>query len=321
MLFIHEEQDLRLRVTSMTWETEGVISLALRALDGSDLPAWRPGAHLDLQLPGVITRQYSLSGSPADRSTWRVSVLREPVSKGGSQAIHESVRAGDVVDVRGPRNNFVLEDAREYLFIAGGIGITPILPMVAAVAASGARWRLVYGGRTRSSMAFLPDLAQYGEAVHLHPQDELGLIDLPGLLGSPRPDTVVYCCGPEPLLEAVEQQCRAWPSGSLHVERFKPKPQDPQAAVGEIEFEVVCSRSGTTVTVPPGRAILEMLEEAGLSPDNSCREGICGTCETTVLDGIPEHRDSLLSDDERAAGETMMICVGRSLSTRLVLDL
>ena len=321
MLFTHEEQDLRLRVTSMTWEAEGVLSVALQQLDGADLPAWRPGAHLDLKLPGVITRQYSLSGSPADRKTWRISVLRELVSKGGSQAVHETVRPGDVVDVRGPRNNFVLDDAQEYLFIAGGIGITPILSMVAAAAASGARWRLVYGGRTRSSMAFLNEMQQHGDAVHIHPQDELGLIDLAALLDSPRPDTLVYCCGPEPLLAAVEQRCHTWPNGSLHVERFKAKPLEAGAEVGEIEFQVVCEQSGKTITVPPGQAILETLEAAGIFPPNSCREGICGTCETTVLDGTPDHRDSLLSDEEREAGETMMICVGRALSKRLVLDL
>lgn len=321
MLFTHEEQQLRLRVRQMRWEAEGVLSVHLQRLDGADLPGWRPGAHLDLRLPGVITRQYSLCGSPADASTWRIAVLREVNGKGGSAAVHERLRPGDVVEVLGPRNNFPLVDSPEYLFIAGGIGITPLLPMIDAVAATGARWRVVYGGRSRTSMAFVEDLAAHGDRVEVLPQDEHGLLDLDGLLGTPRPDSCVYCCGPEPLLAAVEQQCARWPKGSLHVERFAPKPQQATGAESDRPFDVVLARSQRTVQVPPGMAILEALEAAGLEPANSCREGICGTCETKVLEGLPDHRDSLLSEEERAANTSMMICVGRARCDRLVLDL
>lgn len=317
----HDEQDLRLRVTSMTWESEGVLSVTLRRPDGAELPAWAPGAHLDLILPDVITRQYSLCGSPADRHSWRIAVLREPVSQGGSQAVHERLRPGDIVDVRGPRNNFALEDAAQYLFIAGGIGVTPLLPMIEQAAAGGAGWRLIYGGRSRASMAFLDELAQYGDAVEIQPEDEVGLLDLATLLRSPAADTLVYCCGPEPLLAAVEEHCAPWPSGTLHVERFKPKPLDPAEVGEETTFEVVCEESGITLTVPPGKSILDVAEEAGLNPPSSCREGICGTCETWVLEGTPEHRDSILTDEEREASESMMICVGRSRTAQLVLEL
>ncbi|HET8599521.1 MAG TPA: PDR/VanB family oxidoreductase [Segeticoccus sp.] len=324
MPILHEEQQLRLRVTQLTWESEGVLSLSLQQPDRGDLPAWRPGAHVDLTVPGpngALTRQYSLNGEPADRSTWRVSVFREPVSTGGSEAVHTRVRPGDLVDVRGPRNTFALEESPSYLFIAGGIGITPILPMVEQASADGARWSLLYGGRSRSSMAFLDPLARHGDVVRVHPEDEHGLLDLDAVLGEPRADTLVYCCGPAPLLDAVEERCRVWPPGALHVERFTAKPQVPIDPGLEQAFEVVLEASGRTVTVPPGMSVLEALEANGIDHINSCREGICGTCETKVVDGIPDHRDSLLSEEERAAGDTMMICVGRALCPRLVLDL
>ncbi|GGS13161.1 ferredoxin [Streptomyces humidus] len=316
-----EEQRLRLRVTALVWEAEGVLSAHLRRSDGGDLPPWTPGAHLDLHLPGGPVRQYSLSGSPADRTTWRVSVLRESASRGGSRAVHESLRPGDVVDVTGPRNTFALVDSpeSEYLFIAGGIGITPIMPMIEEVATSGARWSLLYGGRSRSSMAFLPDLARYGDRVTVRPQDEYGLLDLDAFLGPPRQNASVYSCGPEQLLAAVEQRCVAWPPGTLHLERFAAHPT-PTAAEEEA-FELVLRRTGRSFTVKPGSTILEVLEENGIEPPNSCREGICGTCETKVVEGIPDHRDSLLTQEERDENDTMMICVGRARCRRLVLDL
>ncbi|MFF3286633.1 PDR/VanB family oxidoreductase [Streptomyces sp. NPDC003023] len=305
----------------MRLEAERVLSLRLRPPGGGVLPAWEPGAHVDLRLPGGTVRQYSLNGSPDDRRSWRLSVLHETASRGGSEAVHRTLRVGDTVEVTGPRNTFPLVgDSPEYLFVAGGIGITPILPMVDRVAARGARWSLLYGGRTRPAMAFLDHLARYGDRVRVRPQDTHGLLDLGGFLGSPRPGTVVYACGPEPLLAALEEQCRAWPAGTLRVERFAARlPAAPGGA--EQEFEVVLNRSGRTVAVPSGSSVLEALEDNGLRPANSCRQGICGTCETKVLDGVPEHRDSLLSQEERDANDTMMICVGRARSERLVLDL
>lgn len=318
----HDEQSLRLRVTRMEWEAEGVLSLTLRRPDGGELPAWRPGAHLDLHLPGVITRQYSLCGDPRDRHGWRIGVLREPTSRGGSQAVHETVRPGDLVDVVGPRNNFRFVDAPAYLFIAGGIGITPLLPMIREAERAGARWTLLYGGRTAESMAFVHELVEYEEKITLRPQDSFGLLDLASVLEKPRDDTQVYCCGPEPLIAAVEEASAGWPHGALHVERFAPKPRDTEAdEASEQPFELVLSRSGLTMTVQPGQSVLEAVEAAGLHHINSCREGICGTCETAVLDGVPDHRDSLLDDEEKAANDTMMVCVGRALSQRLVIDL
>ncbi|HEU5471073.1 MAG TPA: PDR/VanB family oxidoreductase [Actinophytocola sp.] len=291
-----------------------VVRLTLRHPENERLPAWEPGAHLDLVLRPELVRQYSLCGDPADRSVFQLAVLREPAGRGGSAHVHDRLRPGDPVRIRGPRNNFPLVDAARYLFIAGGIGITPIVPMVAAVAARGVPWRLVYGGRRRTSMAFLPELGRYGDRVRVLPEDETGLLPVDELLRGTGPDTAVYCCGPEPLLAAVERR-RA--GRTLHVERFT-----PVAATGAgTGFEVELARSGRTLHVPADRSILDTVLAAGIPVLSSCREGTCGTCETGVLSGEPDHRDALLSPEERAAGEVMMICVSRACGARLVLDL
>ncbi|MEU0350913.1 PDR/VanB family oxidoreductase [Streptomyces sp. NPDC006237] len=290
-------------------------ALTLRHPLGEPLPAWEPGAHVDVLLGPGLERQYSLCGDPADRTSWRIAVLREPDGRGGSAHVHERVAEGDKIRVRGPRNNFRLEPAPRYRFVAGGIGITPILPMLAAAEAAGAEWTLLYGGRTRNSMAFGEELARYGDRVTIAPQDETGLLDLPSVLDDVPEDTLVYCCGPGPLLDAVEARC---PSGVLRVERFRPKEQETGGAT---EFEVELARSGRTLTVTPDVSVLDAVRAAGVEVLYSCTEGTCGTCETDVLDGEPDHRDSVLTDEERAAGETMLICVSRCRGKRLVLDL
>jgi ferredoxin-NADP reductase len=316
----HDEVDLRLRVGRRTTGAEGVVVLDLRDPSGADLPAWSAGAHVDLELPGGLTRQYSLCGDPADRSVWRIAVLREPESRGGSAHVHEELGEGADVEVRGPRNHFPLAPASGYLFIAGGIGITPILPMIDAAEAAGAEWELHYGGRSLRSMAFLEALEEAtGSRVTLHPQDEVGLIDLDRLLGAPRPGTLVYCCGPEPLLVAVEQRCADWPAGSLHVERFAPKDVGEPVLTGP--FEVELAVSGLSLTVPPEKSVLQVVEDAGIGVLSSCPEGTCGTCETTVLAGEVDHRDSLLTPAEQAANDTMFICVSRAACPKLVLEL
>ncbi|MFF5985431.1 PDR/VanB family oxidoreductase [Streptomyces olindensis] len=294
---------------------DGVLALTLRHPLGEPLPAWEPGAHVDVLLGPGLERQYSLCGDPADGTAWRIAVLREPDGRGGSAHVHEQVREGDKIRVRGPRNNFRLEPARRYRFVAGGIGITPILPMLAAAEAAGAEWTLLYGGRTRRSMAFGEELLRYGDRVTVAPEDETGLLDLPSVLDDVPEDTLVYCCGPGPLLDAVEARC---PSGVLRVERFRPKEQETG---GDTEFEVELARSGRTLTVTPDVSVLDAVRAAGVEVLYSCTEGTCGTCETDVLDGEPDHRDSVLTDDERAAGETMLICVSRCRGKRLVLDL
>lgn len=294
---------------------EGVLALTLRHPLGEHLPAWEPGAHVDVLLEPGLERQYSLCGDPADRSAWRVAVLRESAGRGGSAHVHEQLGEGAKVRVRGPRNNFALEPAPRYRFVAGGIGITPILPMLAAAEAAGAEWTLLYGGRTRGSMAFGEELGRYGDRVTFAPEDETGLLDLASVLDDVPEGTLVYCCGPGPLLDAVEARC---PSGVLRVERFRPKEQETG---GTTAFEVELARSGRTLTVAPDVSVLDAVRDAGVEVLYSCTEGTCGTCETDVLDGEPDHRDSVLTEDERAAGETMLICVSRCRGKRLVLDL
>ncbi|MEU8201177.1 PDR/VanB family oxidoreductase [Streptosporangium sp. NPDC049046] len=309
-----------LLVRTMTLESEGVLSVILEDPGGGPLPGWEQGAHLELELGG-LPRHYSLCGTPEDSLRYRIAVLRDPDSRGGSAHVHERLRPGDLVTVRGPRNRFPLVTAERYLFVAGGIGITPLLPMIAAVEAAGVPWRLAYGGRRRASMAFQAELAAYGDAVTLLPEDELGRMDLKALLGTPDAATAVYCCGPEGLLAAVEEACAAWPEGSLHVERFAAAPRAETDAGAEREFEVECRQSGVVVTVPRDEPIIDALEAAGVWVASACREGICGSCETKVVEGEPDHRDSLLTAQERASGTTMMPCVSRAFSGRLVLDL
>ena len=243
-------------VESVQPEADGVISLFLVS-GGEPLPSWAPGAHVDLIMGEGLERQYSLCGDPAEAGRWRLAVLRERESRGGSVHVHEQIHAGDRIQVRGPRNNFVLEPAGSYIFIAGGIGITPILPMVGQVAGSDADWVLVYGGRKQASMAFVEELAAYGDRVILWPEEHHGLIDLPRFLEAPRDDCRVYCCGPEALIEAVTDQCRVWPDGALHVERFRPPEGGPDPA-GDT-FEVYLDYSEITLyrafwqDHPPGR--------------------------------------------------------------------
>lgn len=313
---ITEEQELDLLVHRMTWEAEGVLSVELNHPDGKPLPAWTPGAHLDLHVGGHV-RQYSLCGDPANNAVYRLGILNEPSSRGGSRHVHNILRPGHTVRVAGPRNHFALEPAASYVFIAGGIGITPILAMARQAQRDGTPYRLVHGGRTRASMAFGGELsALTGGQVSFVPQDEQGHIDLPSILAGLPADALVYCCGPEPLLQAVEG---AVPEGQLRTERFAA----PVVERGDDDsaFDVECRTSGVTLNVGPDTSILEAAENAGLDVNSSCRDGICGSCETRVLAGTPDHRDFLLTEAEHAAGRTMMICVSRCVSDRLVLDL
>ena len=314
-----------LRVAAVTDEADSVIALALRHPEGRDLPAWEPGAHIDLYLPSGRIRQYSLCGSPQDRSEYRIAVLREQSGRGGSEEIHTLPLAGMRLMVRGPRNHFPLRDSPRYLFIAGGIGVTPLLPMIAKLG-DGRPWALYYGGRTRASMAFAADVLRIGgDRVHVLPKDEAGRLDVDGIVAAAGAGTAVYCCGPPGLLRAVEDASRRLvPAASLCTERFTPGEPAPGEATGAGEdrpFQVELRRSGLTLQVPAGRTLLEVVREAVPDMPYSCEEGYCGSCETTVLGGQPDHRDEILSPEERAESKTMMICVGRARSDTLVLDL
>ncbi|MCG2622490.1 PDR/VanB family oxidoreductase [Arthrobacter sp. I2-34] len=306
-------------VTEIEAASDSVLALRLEHPQGDALPGWQPGAHVDVLLPNGLLRQYSLCSRPED-SFWRLGVLREPAGRGGSAWIHDELRPGTKLQVRGPRNNFALEPAGRYLFIAGGIGITPILPMVRQAEAAGADWTLLYLGRSRTSMAFRDELVGYGDRVRFHADDESGIFPLQPLLAGLDPAAQVYACGPAPLLNALDTLTADW-SGRYHFERFTAAPEAAGAPAKEDTEFVVETADGTEITVPADTTILQALMDAGVPVLNSCREGICGTCETPVISGEIDHRDALLSDEERAAGDTMMICVSRCRGRRLVLDI
>lgn len=305
-----------LRVDRRRVECEDVVTLDLVDPSGADLPAWAPGAHVDVVLSASTVRQYSLCGDPRDRGRWRLGVLRDPAGRGGSRQLHDEVTAGSLLEVGAPRNNFPLVEAPAYFLLAGGIGITALLPMAQELHRRCADVTVVHAGRTRSRMAFASEVAALGAAVH-H-DDEAGLLPVAALLDGLAPGTAVYCCGPEGLLAAVEDAC---PSGcDLHVERFAPtsRATDDDA---DGPFEVMLRSTGATVQVAEGQSVLDALGKAGIDVPSSCREGTCASCEAGVVEGLVDHRDSVLDAEEREAGETMMICVSRARSERLVLDL
>jgi ferredoxin-NADP reductase len=319
----YREVELDVEVRRREAVADGVVTLTLADPNGADLPEWAPGAHIDLIMTPSLVRQYSLCGDTANRAEWQVGVLLDPNSRGGSQFVHGELHEGATVRVRGPRNHFPLVGSPRYLFIAGGIGVTPMMPMIAAAEAAGAAWRLLYGGRTRSSMAFADELERHGDRVAVCAGDVQANFraNLASALSDPAENTLVYCCGPEGLLTAVEEACKTWPDGSLHIERFSAKALEEPSPDALATFEIECQRSGVTLTVPQEKTIYEVCEDAGVDVLGSCMEGVCGTCECDIIEGEGDHRDSVLNDAEKAANQTIMICVSRSRSERLVLDL
>lgn len=324
-------------VRAMRLEAEGVLSLELEPIHGGVLPEWQPGAHLDVVLGSGLVRQYSLCSRPGQ--PWRVAVLREPASRGGSDFVHTELRPGAVIGIRGPRNNFALAPAGSYRFLAGGIGITPILAMVREAEARGVPWTLDYLGRSRTSMAFQEELLEFGDKVRIHADDVDGRFDLSAHLEAPVHGAVAYACGPGGLLGALLAAAETWPApDALHVERFVADPAGVSGGVASVEPAIDGSgagatpaesgtftvelNDGTALEVPADQSILQTLEDHGYAPLNSCREGICGTCETGVIFGDVDHRDGLLSEDEKVASDTMMICVSRACGgCRLRLDI
>lgn len=314
-----DEFTLAAKVVARSDETERVAILTLAPVDGSHFPHWEPGAHIDLRLKLGLVRQYSLCGDPADLSTYRIGVLKETQSRGGSIYLHERINVGDSLSIGWPRNTFELAKSTRYLFIAGGIGVTPILPMIKRAELTGAEWTLAYTGRSRNSMAFIPELANYCDHVTLFPKDESGRVDVESLLKVPE-GTLVYACGPTSLLDAIEKHCEeTLPPGTLRTERFRAP--ELAASAHSTSFVVECQMSGVEVEVAGDISILEALRSAGFEMASSCEEGVCGACETFVLDGKPDHRDSVLSDLDKSQNGCMMVCVSRSLTPRLILDL
>ncbi len=327
----------RLAVSGIRREADGVASVILGDPDGGTLPAWEPGAHVDVLFGNGVLRQYSLCSDPSDHHVWRIAVLREQPGRGGSRYVHEELKAGDVLDVRGPKNNFRgTPGPGEKVFVAGGIGITPLLPMIRAAHAGGEPWRLLYLGSSLRSMAFLDEVSALDperDKVQVQAKENSGSMDLSEYLRLARlgPDTTVYACGPQRLLTELRSAHAAGAIPRLMFESFGSEQtsgsgqanssgQVSPPAGSDTPF-VVETADGTEITIGAQETILDALQRVNVPALNSCRKGTCGTCETVVLGGVPDHRDEILSAEERAGNETMMICVSRCLGDRLVLDI
>lgn len=301
-----------MRVASRRVLAESVIELELADANGGSLPKVEPGSHIDLRLGADMIRQYSLVRLAGDSNTWRVAVLIDPEGRGGSTLISESLVEGATVDVSGPRNHFALEDAPSYHFIAGGIGVTPLIEMCRQAEGRDAEWSLAYLGRSRESMAYLDELIEeFGEKIHAFIGTEGNRYDVVSALTDGDDETLTYCCGPERLIGAVEDAMRAAGRlSNLRVERFEPKPLSGDM-VNE-EFVVYATKSDVEFVVPEDESILVAADFEGVVVPGDCLEGTCGSCETRVLSGQVEHRDSILSAQAQDESATMMICVSRA---------
>ena len=315
-----------LRVVGLRAEAMDVMRLELARVDGGVLPAFEPGAHVVMRLPNGLARSYSLVNDWRERERYVLGIGRAAASRGGSEYIHTALRIGDEIRCDAPVNNFRLQpDAREVLFIAGGIGITPILAMIRWCEAQGTPWRLVYAVRHRARIAFYEELAPHGAKVRFHCDDEQGgPLSLATCMTELPPGTHVYCCGPAALMTSVQTHGAGLPAEALHFEWFSaPAAADagPDSSPGGTGFWIDLRRSGSSLLVPEEASILDVLERNGHEVPFSCREGLCGTCETVVCDGEPDHRDYVYPEAQRSALRSMLVCVSRARSERLVLDL
>jgi vanillate O-demethylase ferredoxin subunit len=316
---------IRTRVVHKRAEADGICSFELAAEDGAALPAYEPGSHIDVHVPDGPVRRYSLCGDATDPSRYRIAVLHEPASRGGSRGMHERVAEGAALQISAPRNHFPLAAAAaHHLLLAGGIGITPLLAMARSLASDGQAFTLHYATRSRERTAFEAELraSAFADRVHFHHDDGAPAqrLDLPTLLARPQPGQHLYVCGPQGFMDAVLSTARAegWPEAQLHWEYFS-APATPTD--GDSAFEVQLGRDGRVVLVPVGRSVVQALADAGVVLPTSCEQGICGTCLTGVIDGQPDHRDQYLTPEEQAACDQFLPCCSRAKSARLVLDL
>jgi ferredoxin-NADP reductase len=307
------------RLTAIRYAARDTHLYEFSRLDGQPLPAYAPGAHIDLHLPNGLVRQYSLIEAEPDPLRYTVSVKRDPASRGGSRFVHDELRVGRTLKISPPRNNFPLvEDAPHVLLLAGGIGITPIWCMVQRLERLGRPWTLYYAARSRADMAFLHALEAMTPAqFHFDDENAGTVLDVARIVAEAPKDAHLYCCGPTPMLKAFEAATADWPREQVHVEYFTPK-QEPDKKGG---FVVELARSGQEFVIPEGKSILQVLLDAGVDVDYSCELGICGACEQRVISGEPEHRDAILTEEEQASNTKVMICCAGCKSERLVLDL
>ena len=315
--------ELMVRVARRVEEAEGICSFELVPREGDVLPAFSAGAHIDVHVAPGLIRQYSLSNDPSERGRYRIAVLREPDSRGGSAGMHAQVHPGDMLRVSAPRNHFPLVEGQRSLLLAGGIGITPILSMARTLHAQGQPFEMHYCGRSASRMAFLEEIAAAGfqRSVSLHADDvPAQKFDVQRVLAAPREGTQLYVCGPTGFMDHVLENARrlGWPEAQLHREYFA---GTATASTTDSSFEVRVASTGLSCQVPAGKTVIEVLAAHGVEVPTSCEAGVCGTCLTRVLQGTPDHRDTFLTDAERAANDQFTPCCSRALSPLLVLDL
>jgi tetrachlorobenzoquinone reductase len=308
------------RVKAIGWEADGILSVELRAPDGQQLPPFTAGAHIDLHLPNGMVRSYSLLNDPAETQRYVIAVALDPATRGGSKFVHEQLRVGQMVKISGPLNHFPLaEQSKTHVLIAGGIGVTPMLAMLRRLSTLRRDVDFYYAVREQGRRAFTEDILALCGHARLHVDAEHGgPLDIERIIAA-HPDAEFYCCGPQPMLAAFERATAALPPERVHLEYFSAKPQEAEAA--SQGFDVECRKSGRSVHIPADMSIADALMAAGISVTLSCGEGVCGTCETRVLAGEVDHRDTVLSHSEKAAGKSMMICVSRSKGDKLVLDI
>jgi vanillate O-demethylase ferredoxin subunit len=317
---------LSVRVARKTGEAQDICSLELVSTDGSVLPGFSAGSHVDVHLPGGVVRQYSLCNDPAETHRYLVAVLRDPASRGGSAAVHDAVKEGDTLTISAPKNHFALaHEAKKSLLLAGGIGVTPILCMAERLAVMGADFEMHYAARSRERMAFVDRIqgAPFADKVQLHFDDGAAAqkLDPNAVLAKPEAGTHLYVCGPKGFMDAVLATARAqgWAEEQLHWEFFAGADAAPRADDGS--FEVQLASSGRVIAIAPDKTVTQALSEAGVEIMVSCEQGVCGTCLTRVLQGEVDHRDAYLTPEEQAANDQFTPCCSRSKSPRLVLDL
>jgi tetrachlorobenzoquinone reductase len=318
------ESVVELRVRRICYEAERINSYELVSPTGADLAPFTAGGHVDLHLSNGMIRSYSLVNDERERHRYVIAVNKELAGRGGSSFVHDNLKAGDIIKASLPRNNFALcEEAGHSVLIAGGIGITPLLSMIRRLEALGRAADLFYAARTRPAAAFLDELDALGSngrlTLHLDFDDERSgrLFDLPAIVGRAPAQAHLYCCGPVPMLQAFEAATANRPADHVHVEYF----HAAEAPAIDGGFEVRLARSNRTIAIEAGKTILEALLDAGIAANYACAEGVCGTCETRVIEGTPDHRDQFLSKEEQAANKTIMICCSGARSRTLVLDI
>ena len=315
---------LAVKVIRKVREAEDIASFELAGIDGAPLPPFSAGSHIDVQVPGGITRQYSLCNDSSEQHRYRIAVLRDANSRGGSTGMHEQVSEGDVLQISTPKNHFPLHPAAHTLLLAGGIGVTPLLCMAQRLATTGASFALHYCTRSEERTAFRDEIARsaFGQQVHFHfdsgPAEQK--LNLDALIATPEAQTHLYVCGPAGFIDHVVTTARAkgWAGDQIHMEYFGAAPQD---TAGDASFDVKIASTGRTYAIAPGKTIVEVLKTHGIDILTSCEQGVCGTCITRVLEGEPEHRDMYFTDEEKARNDQFTPCCSRARSKTLVLDL